>query len=64
MYRRPERRGKLAGMLLVDKNGVFDHVSRNCLLHTMEGIDADSDLMRWTDSFMSNKSVGLVIDGH
>lgn len=30
----------------------------------MERMDADSNLMRWTEFFMSDRSVSLVIDDH
>lgn len=42
-------------MLLMDVKDAFDHVSRNSLLHNKEGMEGDEDLMRWTESFMSNK---------
>lgn len=37
---------KPAGMLLMDFNGTFDYVSRNCLLPPMESMVADGDLMK------------------
>lgn len=55
---------KLAGMLLIDMKGAFDYVSLGCLLYTMVGINAYGDLLHWTESFMSDRKVGLVIDGH
>lgn len=51
------------GMLLIEVKGAFNHVSRNCLPQTMEKIDAGSDLIRWTESFKSNRNMNLVIDG-
>lgn len=36
----------MAGILLMNVKGEFDHISRNCLVQTMERIDADGDLMR------------------
>lgn len=57
-------KGNLAGMLLIDVKGVFNHVSRNSLLITMDGKRADRDLVRLTESFMSDMSVDLVIDRH
>lgn len=56
--------GKLADMLLMDIKGAFDHVCRNCLLRSMDDMGVDRDLMRWTVSFMSDRSVGLVIDSY
>lgn len=56
--------GKLAGMLLMDVKRVFNHVSRNCLLCTLKGISVDKNLMRWTQSFMSERVVCLVFDSY
>lgn len=30
----------------------------------MKGIDVDGDLIRWTELFMSDKGLSLVIDGY
>lgn len=46
------------------QNGAFDHISGNCLPPTMEYMDAVEVLMRWAEFFMSDRSVGLVIDNH
>lgn len=51
-------------MLLVDLKGAFDHISRSCQLCTIEGMRAEGDLIRWTESFMSDRRLGPVIDGH
>lgn len=56
--------GKLTEMVLIDIKGAFDKVSRNNLLRTIEGMGNDGDLMRWTESFMSNTTMGLLIIGH
>lgn len=56
--------GKLASMLLIDIKEEFDHISSNILLRTMKSKGADGDLMRWTVSFMSDRSVSLGIDSH
>lgn len=56
--------GKLADMRLMEVKGAFDHVSRTSLLQTLEGIGADGRLVRRTESFMSERRIGLVIDGH
>lgn len=55
---------KLVGMLLIDVKGALHHVSRNYLLRTIESMGADGDLIRWTDWFMSDRSVRLVSDTH
>lgn len=51
-------------MLLMDVKRAFDHVSKGYLLPTIEKMGTDSDLMRNTKSFISARSVGLLIDGH
>lgn len=56
--------GKLAGMLLMDVKSTFDHVSRNGLLQKMETVGANGDLVRWTESFLLERNVSLVVDGH
>lgn len=56
--------GRLAGMLLMDIKRAFDHVSQSYLVRTMDDMGADGDLMGGTESFMSYKRVGRVIDGH
>lgn len=48
----------------MDVKGAFGHISRNCILRTIQRIEANGKLMRWTQSFMSNRSVGLVIDAY
>lgn len=56
--------GRLTGMLPVDVKRAFEHVNRDGLLRIMEDIEIDEDLMRWTEFFMPDRSVGLIIDGH
>lgn len=51
-------------MLLIDIKGAFDHVSCHCLLHTIEGIKADGDWMQWTQLYILNRRVALVVNGH
>lgn len=53
---------KLAGMLLMNMKWAFDHISRSCQLHTLEGISIDRDLMWWTESIKSDRSMSLVIN--
>lgn len=56
--------GRLAGMLLIDVNWAFDHVSRSYLLRTMERINSDGDFLRRTESLISDRRIGLVIDSN
>ncbi len=55
---------KLAGALFMDVKGAFDHVSRGQLLTRMIELGMDGDLVTWTGSFLTNRKVQLVIDGH
>lgn len=54
----------LAGALFMDVKGAFDHVSKVELLRKMLDLGIDGDLIKWTKSFLSDRKVQLVIDGH
>lgn len=51
-------------MLQMDGKGAFDHVCQSCVPYTMDDTDDDEDLKWWTSSFMSDRKVGLVLDGY
>lgn len=55
---------KLAAALFMDVKGAFDHVSRVRLIERMMELEIDGDLIRWTQSFLTDQTVQLVIDGH
>ncbi len=48
----------------MDVKGVFDHVSRAQLAQRMFDLGIDDDLIGWTQSFLTDRWVELVIDGH
>ena len=48
----------------MDVKGAFDHVSRTRLIERMMELGVDGDLIRWTQSFLTDRTVQLVIDGH
>ena len=54
----------LAGVLFIDVKGAFDHVSKAQLLRQIIDLGIEGDLIRWTRSFLTNRKVQLVIDGH
>ena len=54
----------VAGALLMDVKGAFDHVSRARLAKKMADLGIDNDLIGWTQSFLINRWVELVIDGY
>ena len=55
---------KLAAALFMDVKGAFDHVSKGQLLTRMIELGIDGDLVTWTGSFLTDRRVQLVIDGH
>lgn len=54
----------LAGALFMDIKGAFDHVSRCQLLKRIIELGIDGDLVAWTRSFLTNRKIQIVIDGH
>lgn len=55
---------KLAAALFMDVKGAFDHVSKTKLVERMMELGIDGDLIRWTRSFLTDRRVQLVINGH
>ena len=55
---------KLAAALFMGVKGAFDHVSKTQLVAQMLELEIDGDLIRWTKSFLTNRKLQLVIDGH
>ena len=48
----------------MDVKGAFDHVSKNRLIERMIDTGVDGDLIKWTKSFLTDRKVQPVIDGH
>lgn len=48
----------------MDVNGAFDHVSQANLVEKMIKLGVDGNLIRWTQSFLTDRKFQLVIDGH
>ena len=55
---------KLAAALFMNVKGAFDRVSKTKLVERMMEQGVDGDLIRWTQSFLTERKVQLVIDGH
>ena len=55
---------KIAGTLLMDVKGAFDYVSRLKLAQRMRQLGIDNDWIGWTQSFLTDRKVEIVIDGH
>ena len=54
---------QIAGTLLMDVKGAFDHVSRAKLAQRMADLGIDDNLIGWTQSFLTDRWIELVIDG-
>jgi ribonuclease HI len=54
----------LSGALFMDVKGAFDHVDPARLVKRMGEIGIDGDLIHWVTSFLMDRKVQLVIDGH
>jgi hypothetical protein len=54
----------MAGTLLIDVKGAFDHVLRTQLTERMEELGADPQLIGCTDNFMTDRKASIVINGH
>ena len=50
--------------MFIDVKEAFDHVSRSQLLKRMIDLGIDGDLVAWTKSFLTDRKIQLVIDGH
>ena len=48
----------------MDIKGAFDYVSQAKLVQWMKDLGIDNDLIGWTKSFLTDRSVELVIDGY
>jgi hypothetical protein len=53
----------IAGTLFIDIKGAFPNVDRPRLLARLIELGIPGDLVRWIDSFLSDRKVQLVIDG-
>jgi len=54
---------KVAGALLMDVKAAFNNVSRQVLTWRLGELGIEPDLIRWTDSFMGDRRVKLVLEG-
>ena len=54
----------VAEILLIDIKGAFNHVSRARLAKKIAKLQIDDNLISWTQSFLTDRWVELVIDGY
>lgn len=53
-----------AAALFIDVKRAFDYVSNTRMVERMIELGIDGDIIRWTQSFLTDQGVQLVIDGH
>ena len=53
---------KILSILFFNIKGAFIHVSKSCFLDTMQRLHLHPAIIRWTDTFLSNRQIGLVFD--
>jgi len=54
---------RVAGALMMDVKSAFNNVSRPVPSRRLVELGIEPDLVRWTDSFMSDRKVRLVLEG-
>lgn len=50
--------------LLIDVKRAFDHVSRLNVIQGIKQLEIDNDRMGWTQSFLINRKVEIVVNRH
>ena len=58
------REGHIAPVLLMDIMAAFLSMGRGRLMTIMTGKEMDGDLVRWTASFLSERTAEMVIEGN
>jgi hypothetical protein len=56
--------GHIAGVLLMDIKAAFPSVAKGRLVNLMKVRQMDGDLIRWTESFLLEKTVEMIIEGN
>jgi hypothetical protein len=56
--------GHITGMLLMDIKATFPTVANRRLVNFMKVRQMDGDLIRWAESFLSERPVKMVIAGN
>jgi len=54
----------ITGVLLMDIKAAFPSVARGRLIHAMKAKRIHGDLIRWTENFLSDRTVEVVIEGN
>ena len=53
---------KFLSILFFDVKGAFDHVSKTRLLDTMQRLHLHQAIIKWTDTFLLNRQIGLAFN--
>jgi len=56
--------GHITGVLLMDIKAAFPSVAKGRLVYLMKVRQMDGDLIRWTESFLSERMVEMIIEGN
>jgi len=56
--------GHIAGVLLMDIKAAFPSVAKGRLVNLMKVRQMDGDLIRWTESFLSERTLEMIIEGN
>ena len=54
---------RVLSVLFFGVGGAFGRVSKTRLLDTMQRLHLHPAIIRWTDTFLSNRQIGLAFDG-
>jgi len=60
----PWTNGHITGMLLMDIKAAFPSVAKGKLVNLMKVRQIDGDLIRWMESFLSERTVEMIIEGN
>jgi len=56
--------GNITGVLLMDIKAAFPSVAKGRLVNGMKAKHIDGDIIRWTESFLSKRTVEMIIEGN
>jgi len=56
--------GHITGVLLMDTKPAFPHLGKGRLVNLMKDRQMDGELIRWMESFLSETTVAMIIEGN
>jgi hypothetical protein len=60
---RNKAKGLETSVVFLDVKGAFGHVAKNRLLKTMTNLRLPDSIVRWTQSFLEDRTIRLAFDG-